>query len=79
MSALRRSPIILISAGPGVGGEPENSERPSFFGKLLNPTNATISEGRGQRTIRNDDPDEIFDDGFETGNPTAWSSTVGGG
>ena len=51
----------------------------TFLVNLQNPGNATIADGQGQGTIRNDDPDEIFDDGFETGDTAAWSSTVGGG
>jgi hypothetical protein len=51
----------------------------TFFVNLSNPANATISDGQGQGTIRNDDPDGIFADGFETGNTATWSSAVGGG
>ena len=77
-----------LTFGPGtttrnitvlVNGDILEETRETFFVNLSNPTNAAISDGQGQGTIRNDDPDEIFADGFETGDTTAWSATRGGG
>ena len=51
----------------------------TFFVNLSNPANAIILDVKGLGTISNDDPYEIFADGFETGDTTAWSSTRGAG
>ena len=66
-------------AGTGVvnGDTTDELLDETFLVNLSNPINATISDGRGLGAIRNDDSDEIFADGFETGATTAWSATVG--
>lgn len=66
-------------AGTGVvnGDTTDEVLDETFLVVLSNPINATISDGQGLGTIRNDDPDEIFADGLETGATTAWSGTVG--
>jgi len=62
---------ITIAVSGDLLDEPDET----FLINLSNPTNATISDGQGQGRIKNDDSDEIFADGFETGDVTAWSGT----
>ena len=62
---------ITVAVNGDLLDEPDET----FLVNLANPANATLSDGLGQGTIRNDDSDEIFADGFETGDATAWSVT----
>jgi len=62
---------ITVAVSGDLLDEPDET----FLVNLAKPTNATLSDGLGQGRIRNDDADEIFADGFETGDATAWSVT----
>jgi uncharacterized repeat protein (TIGR01451 family) len=68
-----RSEIITVL----VEGDTTEESNEIFFVNLSRPSNATISDSQGQGTIRNDDPDQIFADDFETGDCSPWSTTVG--
>jgi hypothetical protein len=76
-----------LTFAPGVTTQPitvpvsyDDMVEPSevFFVNLGSPVNATIEDGQGVGTI-NDPPDLIFKDGFESGDLSAWSSSVADG
>ena len=60
-----------------VVGDTLGEQNESFFVNLSDAENASIIWGRGQGVIENDDDVNIFADGFESGDTSVWSTSVG--